>query len=62
MMRQYDRAETTKQSKYPTTKCGTTQARTVSIGNVGILLAPHERVPISIPRDLLPLTNLPRAS
>jgi hypothetical protein len=61
MTRQYDRARTTEQSKYPTTN-GVPQARTVSIGHVGILLAPHDRVPIRIPRDFLPLTNLPRAS
>uniref|UniRef100_A0A0A9G8Y6 Uncharacterized protein n=1 Tax=Arundo donax TaxID=35708 RepID=A0A0A9G8Y6_ARUDO len=33
----------------------------VSIANVGVLLAPHNRVSVRIPRDLLPLPNLPRA-
>lgn len=36
--------------------------RTVSVADVGVLLAPHDRVAVGIPRDLLPLPNLPRAS
>lgn len=38
------------------------RTHTVSIGDAGVLLTPNDRVTIRIPRDLLPLPNLPRAS
>ena len=38
------------------------RTHTVSVGDAGVLLTPNNRVTIRIPRDLLPLPNLPRAS
>ena len=45
-----------------TTNSHENRKHTVSIGDVGVLLAPHDRVTICVPGDLLPLPNLPRAS